>query len=111
MAPCGMKSVSMSSGRHDVTRLLQAAFEIGQDAVLVFDRERTVVHANALARRLFADDIVGLPPARRAERWTFRDAAGRLMPAETSPSASDSGAKRCTTCAASLSPATASAAR
>src|SRR5262249_32913291 len=54
---------------------------------LVFDRHRHVVHANASARRLFAEDIVGLSPARRAERWTFRDEAGRLMPAETSPSA------------------------
>jgi signal transduction histidine kinase/ActR/RegA family two-component response regulator len=77
----------MSSIGRDPARLLHAAFEIGRDAVLVFDRERTVVHANASARRLFAEDIVGLSPARRAERWTFRDEAGRLMPAATSPSA------------------------
>src|SRR5690349_25172548 len=77
----------MSSLGRDPTRLLHAAFEIGRDAVLVLDRDRTVVHANASARRLFAEDIVGLSPARRAERWTFRDEAGRLMPAETSPSA------------------------
>ena len=77
---------SIDSGR-DAATLLRAAFEVGPDAVLVFDRHRHVVHANASARRLFAEDIVGLSPARRAERWTFRDEAGRLMPAETSPSA------------------------
>ena len=67
--------------------LLRAAFDVGPDAVLVFNRQRDVVHANAAARRLFAEDIAGLSPARRAERWTFRDEAGRLMPAEASPSA------------------------
>src|SRR5216110_2897865 len=74
------------SGR-DAATLLRAAFDVGPDAVLVFDRRRDVVHANAAARRLFAEDIAGLSPARRAERWTFRDEAGRLMPAESSPSA------------------------
>src|SRR5690242_8309638 len=77
----------MSSLGRDPTRLLHAAFEIGRDAVLVLDRDRTVVHANAAARRLFAEDIVGLSPARRAERWTFRDEAGRLMHADAAPSA------------------------
>jgi signal transduction histidine kinase/CheY-like chemotaxis protein len=77
---------SISTGR-DPTALLRAAFEVGPEAVLVFDRQRIVVHANARARQLFADDIVGLSPARRAERWTFRDEAGRLMPADVSPSA------------------------
>src|SRR5215470_14741165 len=67
--------------------MLRAAFEAAPDAVLVFDRHRNVIHANASARRLFAEDIEGLSPGRRAERWTFRDEAGRLMPAETSPSA------------------------
>src|SRR5512138_1946116 len=67
--------------------LLRAAFDVGPDAVLVCNRQRDVVHANAAARRLFAEDIAGLSPARRAERWTFRDEAGRLMPAEASPSA------------------------
>jgi signal transduction histidine kinase/ActR/RegA family two-component response regulator len=71
----------------DAASLLRAAFEVGSDAVLVFDRQRNVIHANAAARRLFAEDVEGLSPARRAERWTFRDDAGRLMPAETSPSA------------------------
>ena len=71
----------------DAASLLRAAFEVGPDAVLVFDRQRKVVHANAAARRLFAEDVEGLSPARRAKRWTFRDDAGRLMPAETSPSA------------------------
>jgi hypothetical protein len=66
---------------------LRAVFDLAPDAVLVFDRERKVVHANALARRLFAEDIEGLSLGRRAERWTFRDDAGRLMPAEASPSA------------------------
>jgi signal transduction histidine kinase/CheY-like chemotaxis protein len=75
----------IGTGR-DVDALLRAAFEVGPDAVLVFDRQRTVVHANAPARRLFAEDIVGLSPARRAERWTFRDEAGRLMPMDVSPS-------------------------
>src|SRR5215467_4272515 len=77
---------SIDSGR-DAATLLRAAFEVGPDAVLVFDRHRHVVHANASARRLFAEDIAGLSPGRRAERWTFRDEAGRLMPAEASPSA------------------------
>jgi signal transduction histidine kinase/CheY-like chemotaxis protein len=71
----------------DPNGLLRAIFETAPDAILVFDRQRTVVHANALARRLFAEDIEGLAPGRRAERWTFRDEAGRLMPAEASPSA------------------------
>ena len=57
------------------------------DALLVFDRERTIVHANASARRLFAEDIERLSPRTRAERWTFRDEAGRLMAPEASPSA------------------------
>jgi PAS domain-containing protein len=65
----------------DAASLLRAAFEVGSDAVLVFDRQRNVIHANAAARRLFAEDVEGLSPARRAERWTFRDNAGRLMPA------------------------------
>jgi signal transduction histidine kinase/CheY-like chemotaxis protein len=77
---------SIGTGR-DPSALLRAAFEVGPDAVLVFDRQRNVVHANAPARRLFAEDIAGLSPGRRAERWTFRDEAGRLMPAEASPSA------------------------
>jgi signal transduction histidine kinase/ActR/RegA family two-component response regulator len=77
---------STGKGR-DASALLRAAFEMGPDAVVVFDRERNVIHANAPARRLFADDIVGLSPGRRAERWIFRDATGRLMPAEASPSA------------------------
>src|SRR5215469_13623081 len=77
---------SMRRIGRDAASLLRAAFEVGPDAVLVLDRERNVVHANAAARRLFAD-IEGLSPARRAERWTFRDEAGRLMPAETTPSA------------------------
>ena len=71
----------------DAAALLRAAFDVGPDAVLVFNRQRNVVHANAAARRLFAEDIAGLSPGRRAERWTFRDEAGRLMPAATSPSA------------------------
>jgi len=71
----------------DAASLLRAAFEVGPSAVLVFDRQRKIVHANAAARRLFAEDVEGLSPARRAERWTFRDEAGRLMPAETTPSA------------------------
>ncbi len=76
----------MGRGR-DPSALLRAAFEVGPDAVLVFDRHRTIVHANAPARRLFAEDIVGLAPGRRAERWAFRDEAGRLISAEASPSA------------------------
>ena len=71
----------------DPSALLCAAFEVGPDAVLVFDQQRNVVHANAPARRLFADDIVGLSPSDRAARWTFRDEAGRLMSAEAAPSA------------------------
>jgi signal transduction histidine kinase/CheY-like chemotaxis protein len=78
--------MTIGTGR-DPSALLRAAFEVGPEAVLVFDRERIVVHANAPARRLFADDIVGLSPTRRAERWTFRDEVGRLMPVEVSPSA------------------------
>jgi signal transduction histidine kinase/ActR/RegA family two-component response regulator len=77
---------SADRGR-DSSALLRAAFELGPDAALVFDRQRIVVHANARARQLFTDDIVGLPPGRRAERWTFRDEAGRLVSAEASPSA------------------------
>src|SRR5262245_12467851 len=77
---------SPDAGR-DASALMRAAFEVGPDAVLVFDVHRNVVHANASARRLFAEDIEGLSPGRRAERWTFRDEAGRLMPAEASPSA------------------------
>jgi signal transduction histidine kinase/ActR/RegA family two-component response regulator len=77
---------SVGRGR-DATALLRAAFEVGPDAVLVFDRQRTVIHANAPARRLFAEDIVGLSPGHRAERWIFRDEAGRLVSAEASPSA------------------------
>ena len=70
------------AGGLEASSLLRTAFEVGPDAVLVFDRRRKVVHANAAARRLFAEDIVGLPPGRRAERWNFRDQAGRLMPAD-----------------------------
>src|SRR5262249_21768242 len=66
--------------------MLRAAFQAAPDAVLVFARHRNVIHANASAPPLFAEDIDGLPPSRRAERGTFRDEAGRLMPAETSPS-------------------------
>jgi signal transduction histidine kinase/ActR/RegA family two-component response regulator len=76
----------MSSADRDPTGLLHAVFDTAPDAILVFDRDRTVVHANALARRLFAEDIEGLAPGRRAERWTFRDEAGRLISAEASPS-------------------------
>jgi len=76
----------MAGGR-EASALLRTAFEVGADAVLVFDRRRNVVHANAAARRLFAEDIVGLSPGRRAERWNFRDQVGRLMPADASPSA------------------------
>jgi signal transduction histidine kinase/ActR/RegA family two-component response regulator len=76
----------MDKGR-DPGALLRAAFEVGPDAVLVFDRQRTVIHANAAARRLLAEDIVGLSPGRRAARWAFRDEAGRLMSTEASPSA------------------------
>jgi signal transduction histidine kinase/ActR/RegA family two-component response regulator len=79
--------MSRAGEGRDPSALLRAAFELGPDAVLVFDRQRRVIHANAPARRLFAEDIEGLTPARRAERWTFRDEAGRLMPAEASPSA------------------------
>ena len=54
----------MSSPRsgHDATALLRAAFDVGSEAVLVFDRQRNVVHANESARRpagvgvLFVDD-------------------------------------------------------
>jgi signal transduction histidine kinase/ActR/RegA family two-component response regulator len=71
----------------DPGALLRAAFEVGPDAVLVFDRQRKVIHANAPARELFAEDIEGLSPSDRAERWTFRDETGHLMPADASPSA------------------------
>jgi signal transduction histidine kinase/CheY-like chemotaxis protein len=67
--------------------LLRAVFEMAPDALVVFDRDRTIVHANAPARRLFAEDIERLSPRSRAERWRFRDEAGRLMAAEASPSA------------------------
>ena len=79
-----MKSSSMSDGAN---ALLRAGVGAWPDAVLVFDQQRTVVYANVAARRLFAEDIEGLSPGRRAERWTFRDTSGRLMPAEASPSA------------------------
>jgi signal transduction histidine kinase/CheY-like chemotaxis protein/PAS domain-containing protein len=79
-----MESRSTSDGAN---ALLRAGVEAWPDAVLVFGRHRTVTYANAAARRLFAEDIEGLSPGRRAERWTFRDTAGRLMPAEASPSA------------------------
>jgi signal transduction histidine kinase/CheY-like chemotaxis protein len=70
----------------DPSALLCAVFDMAPDALLVFDRQRHVIHANAVARRLFSEDIEGLSPGRRAERWTFRDEAGRLMSAEASPS-------------------------
>jgi signal transduction histidine kinase/ActR/RegA family two-component response regulator len=79
-----MESCSASGGAN---ALLRAGVEAWPDAVLVFGEQRTVIYANAVARRLFAEDIEGLPPGRRAERWTFRDTAGRLMPADASPSA------------------------
>ena len=79
-----MGSRSTSDGAN---ALLRAGVEAWPDAVLVFGQQRTVIYANAAARRLFAEDIEGLSPGRRAERWTFRDTAGRLMPAEDSPSA------------------------
>jgi PAS domain-containing protein len=79
--------MSSIGNNRDPSALLRAAFEVGPDAVLVFDRQRRVIHANAPARRLFAEDIVGLSPGRRAERWAFRDEAGRLIPTEASPSA------------------------
>ena len=71
----------------DPTALLRAGVGAWRDAVLVFGTDRTVLYANAASRRLFSDDIEGLSPGRRAERWIFRDATGRLMPAEVSPSA------------------------
>ena len=71
----------------DPHALLRAGLEAWPDGVLVFGPDRTVLFANAAARRLFAEDIEGLTPGRRAERWTFRDAAGRLMPGDASPSA------------------------
>ncbi|MGH7390366.1 MAG: ATP-binding protein [Candidatus Rokuibacteriota bacterium] len=71
----------------DPSALLRAAFEVEPDAILVFDRQRRVIHANALARQLLvAEDIEGLSPSGRAERWTFRDGAGRLVPADATPS-------------------------
>jgi signal transduction histidine kinase/ActR/RegA family two-component response regulator len=79
--------MSSREGGRDASALMRAAFEVGPDAVLVFDRHRNVVHANAPARRLLAEDIAGLSPGRRAERWTYRDEAGRLMPPEATPSA------------------------
>src|SRR5690349_5142920 len=79
--------MSSSENARDPSALLCAAFDVGPDAVLVFDRQRNVVHANAPARRLFAEDIVGLSPSERAARWTFRDEAGRLMSADAAPSA------------------------
>jgi len=71
----------------DATALLHAGVEAWREAVLLFAPDRTVVYANAAARRLFSEDIEGLSPGRRAERWLFRDATGRLMPADASPSA------------------------
>src|SRR5918993_44337 len=79
-----MASRSASDGAN---ALLRAGVEAWPDAILVFGKQRTVIYANASARRLFAEDIKGLSPGRRAERWTFRDTAGRLMPADASPSA------------------------
>ena len=72
---------------HGSSALLRAVFEMAPDALLVFDRDRTIIHANAPARRLFAEDIERLSRRSRAERWRFRDEAGRLMAAEASPSA------------------------
>jgi GAF domain-containing protein len=70
----------------DATVLLRAGVEAWREAVLLFGADRTVVYANAAARRLFSEDIEGLSPGRRAERWLFRDATGRLMPTDASPS-------------------------
>jgi signal transduction histidine kinase/ActR/RegA family two-component response regulator len=79
-----MESRSTSARSH---ALLQVGVEQWSDAVLVFGRDRTVLYANAAARRLFAEDITGLSATQRAARWTFRDTAGRLMPADAAPSA------------------------
>ena len=79
--------MSATGSSPDPAALLRAAFDVSPDAALVFDRDRRVIHANAAARHLFSEDIVGLSPSRRAARWMFRDGAGRLMPTESAPSA------------------------
>ena len=67
--------------------LLRAFLHTWPAAVLLFDRERRVVYSNPAARALFSPRIDRLSPAQRAERWTLRDPAGRLVAEDVAPSA------------------------
>jgi signal transduction histidine kinase/CheY-like chemotaxis protein len=66
--------------------LLQAFVHAWPAAVLVFDRQRRVTYNNPAARALFGEDLERLTPAERAQRWTLRDPAGRLVAENVAPS-------------------------
>jgi signal transduction histidine kinase len=66
--------------------LLRSFLDVWPIAVLIFDRDRRVVHSNPAARALFEVEIDAIGPAQRSERLTLRDSAGRLVSADTAPS-------------------------
>jgi signal transduction histidine kinase/ActR/RegA family two-component response regulator len=66
--------------------LLRSFLDAWALAVLVFDRDRRVIHSNPAARTLFEVHIDAVAPAERSEHLTLRDAAGRLVPADATPS-------------------------
>jgi signal transduction histidine kinase/ActR/RegA family two-component response regulator len=77
---------NIGKGREPI-ELLRTFFDTAPEPLVLFDRERNVVYTNAAARLFVGEDVEGLPTGRRAERWTLRDEAGRLMLAAASPSA------------------------
>ena len=66
--------------------LLRAFLHSWPVAVLLFGREREIIYGNLAARSLVESPLEALTPAERAERWTLRDEAGRLVSAAESPS-------------------------
>jgi signal transduction histidine kinase len=67
--------------------MLRAFVDAWPAALLLFDPDRRVTYSNAAAREMFSDDLEELSTTQRAERWTFRDDAGRLVGANRAPSA------------------------
>ena len=66
--------------------LLRSFLDVWPIAVLIFDRDRRVVHSNPAARGLFEVEIDAIGPAQRSLKLTLRDSAGRLVSADASPS-------------------------
>ena len=53
--------------------LLRSFLDVCPAAVLVFDRDRRIVHSNPAARSRFEVEIDAVAPVERTERHTLRD--------------------------------------